>query len=103
MRKRRAATATAAVLWVVALAAGPAAAGETVVGPRPQSVDDRWVLDPPGIKVETWASGLKAPWSLAFLPNGRALVSERRGRILLIERRGGRRPGDDRVLRITAE
>ena len=33
-----------------------------------------------------------APWSLAFLPDGRALVSERRGRILLIERDGRLQP-----------
>ena len=29
-----------------------------------------------------------APWSLAFLPDGRALVSERNGSILLVERDG---------------
>jgi quinoprotein glucose dehydrogenase len=70
------------------LATAPAAGGETIVGPRPQSVDDRWLLDPPGIKVETWASGLTAPWSLVFLPGGRALVSERKGRIRVIDRKG---------------
>jgi quinoprotein glucose dehydrogenase len=37
------------------------------------------------VKVEDWVTGLDIPWSLVFLPGGRALVSERRGRILLIE------------------
>ena len=53
--------------------------------PRPQVVDDRFVPDPPGITVESWVEGLEAPWSLVFLPDGRALVSERAGRIRLIE------------------
>ncbi|MEK7246381.1 MAG: PQQ-dependent sugar dehydrogenase, partial [Pseudomonadota bacterium] len=41
----------------------------------------------PGYRVETWIAGLEAPWSLVFLPDDRALVSERPGRIRLI--RGG--------------
>jgi glucose/arabinose dehydrogenase len=39
------------------------------------------------IDVTTWVSGLEVPWSLAFLPNGDALVTERPGRVRLI--RGG--------------
>jgi glucose/arabinose dehydrogenase len=66
----------------------PAAAQDTIAGPRPQAMDDRFVMTPPGIRVETWASGLVAPWSLAFLPDGQALVSERNGNILLVERDG---------------
>jgi quinoprotein glucose dehydrogenase len=88
MRVTGVAMAVAAALF----AATPAGASETVVGPRPRAVEDRWILEPPGIRVETWASGLTAPWSLAFLPDGRALVSERRGRILLIEHDGGLLP-----------
>ena len=63
-------------------------AQDIIVGLRPQAMDDRFVMDPPGIDVETWASGLAAPWSLAFLPGGRALVSERNGGILLVEHDG---------------
>jgi aldose sugar dehydrogenase len=40
-------------------------------------------------RVETVASGLEHPWSLAFLPGGRMLVTERPGRLRLIE------PGPD--------
>ena len=36
-------------------------------------------------QLETLAAGLEHPWSLAFLPNGNALVTERAGRLRLIE------------------
>jgi glucose/arabinose dehydrogenase len=36
------------------------------------------------LKVSVIASGLEAPWGLAFLPNGRVLVSERDSRKLLL-------------------
>jgi quinoprotein glucose dehydrogenase len=35
--------------------------------------------------VEVWVKNLEVPWSLVFLPDGRALVSERPGRIRLIQ------------------
>jgi len=35
-------------------------------------------------RVETLAKGLEFPWSLAFLPDGRMLVSERPGRLRII-------------------
>lgn len=68
---------------------GPAAASaRPLLGDQPQSVADRYVPQPPGIPVSTWVSGLEVPWSLVFLPDGRALVSERRGRIRLIAANG---------------
>jgi len=37
-------------------------------------------------KVEIIASGLEHPWGMAFLPDGRILVTERPGRLRIIER-----------------
>lgn len=36
------------------------------------------------VRVEVWIDNLNIPWSLIFLPDGRALVSERPGKIRLI-------------------
>ena len=58
---------------------------EPIVGPKPQTVADVFLPTPPDIRVEAWVTGLEAPWSLVFLPDGRALVSERPGRIRLIQ------------------
>jgi glucose/arabinose dehydrogenase len=40
------------------------------------------------IKVETIASGLENPWGLAFLPDGRMLVTERPGRLRIVAKDG---------------
>jgi glucose/arabinose dehydrogenase len=40
------------------------------------------------ITVTTVASGLSHPWSLAFLPDGRMLVTERPGRLRYVTREG---------------
>ena len=40
------------------------------------------------IRVVTVARGLEHPWGLAFLPDGRMLVTERPGRVRLVERDG---------------
>ena len=48
-------------------------------------------------RVETVASGLEHPWSLAFLPGGRMLVTERPGRLRVIE------PGPDGQPRLRQE
>ena len=39
------------------------------------------------VTVETVASGLEHPWALAFLPDGRMLVTERPGRLRIVTRR----------------
>ena len=62
---------------------GPAAA-QIVTGPAPQRAADVYVASVPGIEVTSYVAGLEAPWSLVFLPDGRAIVSERPGRLRLI-------------------
>jgi len=41
------------------------------------------------IKVETVVNGLDHPWGLAFLPDGRILVTERPGQLRLVSKDGG--------------
>lgn len=40
------------------------------------------------LEVETVAGGLAHPWGLAFLPDGRMLVTERQGRLRVVTRKG---------------
>jgi quinoprotein glucose dehydrogenase len=54
------------------------------VGNAPQEVEDTFLPDGDRVKVEVWVKNLEIPWSLLFLPDGRALVSERPGRIRLL-------------------
>jgi len=56
-----------------------------IVGQKPQKVEDIYLPDGDKVEVKVWVQGLEIPWSLVFLPDGRALVSERPGRIRLIE------------------
>ena len=68
-------------------------------------LDLRWDAGKPSVKVlascpdradcehqptvRTVATGLKIPWDIAFLPNGSAFVTERPGRVQLLEPTGG--------------
>lgn len=75
----------ASVLTLALIALGETACAAPTAGPQPQAVEDTYVPEPAGITVTSWVEGLEAPWSLVFLADGRALVSERAGRIRLIE------------------
>ena len=53
--------------------------------PKLGFADDRSIETAAGrIKVETVAAGLDHPWGMAFLPDGRLLVTERPGRLRLV-------------------
>jgi glucose/arabinose dehydrogenase len=70
---------------VVAIALWACAShGDPVVGGVPQTVQDTMRETLEGYSVETWVEGLEIPWSMVFLSDDEALVSERPGRIRLI-------------------
>lgn len=87
----------AALLVAVATAVTGCGSGDDEPPPRrttatdiqPRTDGDRAELarsqgDP---QIETVATGLEAPWEIAFLPDGRALITERPGRVRLLSRR----------------
>jgi len=65
-----------AALAIVIPACGPVA--------QPAAVDTQAGR----VKVETVAGGLEHPWAVAFLPDGRMLVTERAGRLRVVTRDG---------------
>ncbi len=50
------------------------------------AADDAFDSEEHRFKVVTVASGLEHPWGLAFLPDGRMLVTERAGRLRIVDR-----------------
>jgi glucose/arabinose dehydrogenase len=54
--------------------------------PPPTATTDEQSLarNPGGPKVTTVATGLEVPWEIGFLPDGRALITERPGRVRLL-------------------
>ena len=67
-----------------------------------QAADQTFPSSAGDIAVETVAGGLVHPWSLAFLPDGRMLVTERPGRMRLVTRDGKLSPPLTGVPRVLA-
>jgi glucose/arabinose dehydrogenase len=65
---------------ILALALGTA----ILFGALPVLAQQRFPSSAGDLAVETVASGLEHPWGLAFLPDGRMLVTERPGRLRLV-------------------
>lgn len=63
---------------------GLAALSALLAGPLPASAQQRFPSSAGEIAVESVAGGLENPWGLAFLPDGRMLVTERPGRLRLV-------------------
>jgi len=70
---------TCALLLACSLAAPSPVQPQAPRSPTPEPVKG-------ALRVETVAKGLEHPWGLAFLPDGRMLVSERPGRLRLVSR-----------------
>lgn len=58
--------------------------------PTSQPNDTFTTSDGVGFRVETLLSELEVPWSLVFAPDGRAFVTERRGRVRIVDLLRGR-------------
>lgn len=96
MRKTKIMTTLPRILLATALAAGIALPA--------QAVDENTVhrSKHQAFQVETVAEGFSHPWALAFLPDGRMLVTEREGQLNLVEREGGKRTRIGGLPKITA-
>ncbi len=83
------------------LAAASAAAAQPAIGIAPVKLtQDTYFLDTAeqhGIRIDVVVRGLVHPFSLALLPNGDALVSERGGRLLLVPNATGASPAVEPV------
>jgi putative membrane-bound dehydrogenase-like protein len=56
------------------------------------------VTAPPGVRVTAWATGLSAPTSLTFGPDGRLYVAELAGQVLALADRDGTGSAETRVI-----
>ena len=70
------------VVWLVVALTVVLVGAPAAQQPRPGTTP--FAVPPAEIRVATITSGLSQPWSLAFLPDGGMLVTERAGRLRVI-------------------
>jgi glucose/arabinose dehydrogenase len=76
-------------VWSVAVGSGLLAGVSVLALSQEQAPRSPTPLSITGVvRVETVARGLEHPWALAFLPDGRMLVSERPGRLRIVTTNG---------------
>ena len=79
----------APVLWVTgSLAAATALTVSFLIATTSRGADTSFASSAGQLDVQTIASGLVNPWALAFLPDGRMLVTERPGRMRIVTSNG---------------
>ena len=82
----------APILWVTAsLAAATVLTASFLIATTSRGANTSFASSAGQLEVQTIASGLVNPWALAFLADGRILVTERPGRMARIAAAGRRR------------
>jgi aldose sugar dehydrogenase len=76
----------ASLLSVLVVAVAPACLAQPNEGPAPRSPTPASTAGV--VRADTVASGLEHPWGVDFLPDGRFLVTERPGRLRIIDAKG---------------
>jgi len=79
----------APILWVTAsLAAATVLTASFLIATTPRGANTSFASSAGQLEVQTIASGLVNPWALAFLSDGRMLVTERPGRMRIVSSDG---------------
>ncbi len=79
---------TPVVIVTAALTVATLLAGSFLIVTGTRGEDTAFASSAGQLEVQTAASGLVHPWALAFLPDGRMLVTERPGRMRIVTREG---------------
>jgi aldose sugar dehydrogenase len=79
---------TPVALVIAALAAAIALSASLLIVTGTRGETTSFASSAGPLEVQTVASGLVHPWSLAFLPDGRMLVTERPGRMRIVTQQG---------------
>src|SRR6266436_7559727 len=79
---------TPVVIVTAALTVATLLAASFLIATGTRGEDTSFASSAGQLEVQTAASGLVNPWALAFLPDGRMLVTERPGRMRIVTREG---------------